>query len=45
MRTIGWMILGFYFMMTALSDHWEVYAGMLVGLSLIVGSYYLNAKR
>lgn len=44
MKTIGWMILGFYFMMTALSDHWEVYAGMMFGVMLIAGGHYL-AKR
>lgn len=44
MRTIGWVILIWNYIMTAVSDSWEHYFWMTFGLMLIAGSYYL-AKR
>ena len=44
MQTVGWVLLLLNYMVNATGDHWQNYAGMLLGLMMIVGGHYL-ARR
>lgn len=44
MRAIGTILVMFNFCMLAISDHWQTYAWIAVGLLIIYGDHYL-AKR
>jgi hypothetical protein len=42
MKFVGWVILIFNFMLNATGDHWQNYAGMLLGACVIALGYWLD---
>lgn len=45
MKFVGWVILTFNYMLTANGEHWQNYAGMLFGASLIALGHWLDGRR